>query len=214
MKTENIVFDIGNVLMKYDPFAMLERFSLTAEEKQLFIEKIFHSPLWLDADRGCGYRDVLFYEEVKKLPLNLRSVFYALCAKYDFESGNMPVNEGVEDLLCELKNNGYKLYIISNMGLNFHVFSIKMPLFSYFDGTVVSCDHSVIKPDRKIFDIFFDKFSLDPASCLFIDDTCVNVEASEKAGMPAICYNALKQNVCELRELLAERGVRIEINPD
>ncbi len=210
MKTENIVFDIGNVLMKYDPSAMLDRFLLSAEEKQLFIDRIFRSPLWLDADRGCGYRDVLFDEEVKCLPVKLRKVFYALCAKYDFEIGNMPVNEGIEGLLQELKDNGYTLYIISNMGLNFHVFSIRMPLFSHFDGALVSCDCSVIKPDRRIFEKFFEKFSLEPSSCLFIDDTKVNVEASEDAGMPALLYNALESSTDDLRRMLAERGINIK----
>lgn len=209
MKTKNIVFDLGNVLMKYDTDAMLDSFSLTAEEKKVFNEKIFLDPLWKDADKGYGYRDVLFYETLQGLPERLRKVFYALCASYDFEMSNMPVNQGIEKLLSMLKDRGYKLYLLSNIGLNFHVFSIRMPMFSLFDGMFASCDYGLIKPQGEIFEAFFERFSLIPEECLFIDDTLENVDASKKAGMDAICYNGIHSDASRLYELLRSKEIDI-----
>lgn len=209
MKTKNLVFDFGNVIMKYDVDAMLTRFSLSEEEKALFKFKVFDDPKWKDCDRGFGYRDTVFYETLNEFPAKLREVFYSLVARYDFESEFMPYNNGIDELIKELKDNGYNLYLLSNIGLNFHVFNIKVPVFRLFDGLFPSCDYGIIKPEEDVYFTFFRRFSLVPEECLFIDDSIENVEASIKAGMPAVLYNAVTQDVSSLRKKLSECGIII-----
>ena len=159
MKTKNIVFDFGNVIMKYDVDEMLGLFKLSEDDKLMFRSLIFDSPLWKDGDRGYCNRDVIFGEALKKLPEHLREVFYSLVARYDFETEFMPFNEGIDELIKELKNSGYKLYLLSNIGLNFHIMSLKIPVFGIFDGLFPSCDYGVIKPEKKIYELFFERFS-------------------------------------------------------
>ncbi|MBR3767239.1 MAG: HAD-IA family hydrolase [Clostridia bacterium] len=195
--------------MKYDPDEMLSRFHLTDSEKEFFKQKIFSDPKWRDGDKGFGYRDVLFYDTVKELPEKLQKVFYSLSARYDFELMYMPYNDGIDELIAELKDNGYKIYLLSNIGLSFHYFNKKVPVFSLFDGCFPSCDYGLIKPEKEVYNTFFRRFSLVPEECLFIDDTMENVRASEKAGMPAVCYNAVLQDIAVLRKLLSARGIRI-----
>lgn len=209
MATKNIVFDFGNVIMKYDVDAMLGNFPLTDTEKQLFKEKIFDSPLWKDGDRGFGFRDVLFYDTVKELPEKLRDVFYALAARYDFESRYMSYNNGIEEMIRELKDNGYRIFLLSNIALSFHVLKSKVPAFGLFDGFFPSCDHGLIKPDKEVYNTFFRCFSLVPEECLFIDDSIDNVNASIEAGMPALLYNALYEDVLLLRKRLFENGITV-----
>lgn len=211
MKTKNIVFDFGNVIAKYDVEAMLDGFSLTEEEKTVFKKKVFDDPKWKDCDRGFGYRDTVFYETQKELPERLRRVFYGLTARYDFEARFMPFNEGIDDVIKELKDNGYKLYLLSNIGLNFHIFNMKMPVFRLFDGLFPSCDYGVIKPEKEVYEAFFRRFFLIPDECLFIDDSPENVDASIKAGMPAVIYNAMTENTASLRKKLYENGIVINL---
>ena len=207
MSIKNIVFDFGNVICKYDPSSMMESFSLSEEEKSLFSEKVFNSPLWKDADRGFSYRDVLFYDVLHKLPESLVRFFYACVARYDFEEKFMPLNPGIDKLIVALKQQGYKIYLLSNIGLNIHYLCLKLPVLSLFDGKFVSCDCGLIKPENAVYQAFFEKFSLAPEECVFIDDSYENVSASEKAGMRAFTYNALEEDVASLCDKLKNFGI-------
>ncbi len=189
---------------------MLKRFSLTTEEENLFISLIFENPLWKDADRGFGYRDVLFYDTLKELPEKLRKVFYASVARYDFEERFMPYNEGIEELIFSLKRNGYNIYLLSNIGFGFHIFNMKMPVFKHFDGMFGTCDCGHIKPEREVFDAFCSRFGLVPAECIFIDDSTENIKAGIEAGFTAFTYNALNEDICALREKLVSYGINAD----
>lgn len=211
MSVKNIVFDFGNVIGIYDPERILERFSLTREEKELFIKEIFEAPLWKAADRGCSYRDVLFYEKIKELPERLRNVFFSLVARYDFEAAFMPQADGIEELIRELKSEGYGIYLLSNIGLGFHVLRLKRSVFSFFDGTFATCDCGLLKPEKEVYEAFFERFSLTPSECLFIDDSTENVKAGINAGMSAFTYNALYEDIACLRKRLREYGINADI---
>lgn len=209
MCIKNIVFDFGNVIRLYDTDEMLNRFSLSDSEKDIFNEKIFNSPKWTDCDRGYGYKDVVFAEEVGEFSENLRNVFYSLVARYDFEIKFMNENSGIYNLISELKNRGYHVYLLSNIGLGFHVFYREMPIFRLFDGVLPSCDYGVTKPDKRIFQVLFDKFSLKPEECLFVDDNPSNIKSSIDCNMDAICYNALNESIKVLEEHFREKGINI-----
>lgn len=209
MAVKNIVFDFGNVIMKYDVDAMLDRFSLSSEEKEFFKEKIFSDEKWRDGDRGYGFRDVLFAETVNEFPVKLRQVFYNLVARYDFELRFMDYNNGIENLISELKQNGYRIYLLSNIGLNFHYFKNKVNVFSLFDGFFASCDYGVLKPEKAVYEEFFRKFLLAPSECLFIDDSIENVNSSRESGMDAFMYNAIFEDVSVLRSRLQDKGILI-----
>lgn len=211
MSIKNIVFDFGNVIGIYDPERILERFSLTREEKELFIKEIFEDPLWKEADRGCSYRDVLFYERVKELPERLRSVFFSSVARYDFEDSFMPQKDGIEELISELKNKGYGIYLLSNIGLGFHVLQLKRSVFRLFDGKFATCDCGLLKPEKEVYEAFFEKFSLTAQECLFVDDSAENVKAGINAGMSAFTYNALYEDISCLRKSLREYGINADI---
>lgn len=209
MTVKNIVFDLGNVIMKYDVDAMLERFSLTFDEKELFKSRIFFDEKWKDGDRGFSFRDVLFYDTVKEFSPKMKQVFYSLVARYDFELEFMEFNKGIDDIIAELKQNGYSIYLLSNFGLNFHFLRNKVPVFSLFDGFFASCDYGIIKPEKEIYEEFFRKFSLNPSECLFIDDSKENTVASCANGMDAFMYNALFEDTDVLRSRLQSRGINI-----
>lgn len=198
-------------MLKFDPNSMLDKFSLSPEDKAIFIKEIFLSSLWRDCDRGCGYRDTTLLPAKEKLPKRLHKTFYSLCCRYDMELVFMPETEGIKELISELKKNGYKLYLLSNVGLSFHVFNKKIDVLSYFDGMFPSCDYGLLKPEKEIYEAFFRRFLLLPDECLFIDDTPENIEGSINAGMPAISFNASEENTDILRKRLISMGVDISV---
>lgn len=211
MAIKNIVFDFGNVIRKYDVEYMLSCFSLDEEEKRLFREKIFDSPLWANSDRGFGYRDVIFADTVSELPCRLRQIFYSLVAGYDFELKFMPEVEGIYEIISLLKSKGYGIYLLSNIGLNIHCIKNKLPVFRFFDGFLTSCDYGLLKPEKGIYEALFDRFGLLPEECLFIDDSPLNVEGSRACSMDAILFNAIDESAEALINKLREKGISISI---
>lgn len=207
----NIVFDLGNVILRYDPEAMLLQYTNDPDEINECIRTVFMSPEWRACDRGDGFREEVLPPCMEKLPPKLRAWCEEICYRQDLELSYPPI-DGMEELIAELKENGYGIYLLSNVAKTFPILRDARSVFNYFDGTFASSDFHMLKPDPEIFETFFRHFGLVPDECIFIDDTRANCEGSEKAGMKAVCFNGGRQSADELRGLLAERGIRIKHN--
>lgn len=85
-------------------------------------------------------------------------------------------------LIEKLKESGYRLYVLSNMSLEFIEFLHTKEVYRHFDGEVVSCYEHVVKPDAKIYKLLAERYNLNEAETLFIDDRAKNVEAAQKIG--------------------------------
>ena len=88
-----------------------------------------------------------------------------------------------ESLIHDLKAAGYRLYVLSNMSREYIDFLRQTDVYRYFDGDVVSCEEHVVKPMSRIYDILLDRFALEPAETLFIDDRKENTIAAEAKGI-------------------------------
>ena len=109
------------------------------------------------------------------------------------------------DLLKELKSMGYGIYGLTNwsaekIGYAFANYSF----FSLFDGIVVSGVEKVVKPDRKIYEILLERYSLKPGECVFIDDNQDNVDMAKVLGINAIRFDNIG-NVKEHLETLLNK---------
>jgi putative hydrolase of the HAD superfamily len=90
-------------------------------------------------------------------------------------------------LLPKLKKQGFKLYFLSNFPIDiFEEIKTGYYFFKYFDGGVISSEVKFSKPDRRIYEILIEKYSLIPEECLFIDDIELNVKAAEATGMKGL----------------------------
>jgi len=78
---------------------------------------------------------------------------------------------------------------------------------SLFDGFVASSDYNVIKPEKEIYNILYEKFSLKPEECIFIDDVQKNIDGAIATGMDGHCYSHGKLEI--LKADLREKGVKI-----
>lgn len=91
--------------------------------------------------------------------------------------------DGAKELVEELKNNGYKVYLLSNASINQKNYWSSVPGSEFFDGVLVSSFIKIIKPQPEIYEYLLNKYNLKREECVFIDDSTQNVEASEYVGM-------------------------------
>ena len=196
MSIKNIVFDLGRVLIKFEPKEYIEQ-NVTEEKREDFYNGIFGSTEWLMLDRGTlSYEDAkkIFKERVPGADKQIDRLF-----DVDLFEILQPIEENVK-LLPKLKEK-YNLYILSNFHQPAfeHIFK-KYDFFRLFDGHTVSCYYYLLKPEKEIYDTLIDKFNLIPEETVFIDDTKVNIDACEKEGIRGIHlpdYTELKQKLEE-----------------
>ena len=196
MSIKNIVFDLGRVLIKFEPKKYTEQ-NIPEEKRETFYNGVFGSDEWQMLDRGT-----LSYEDAKKIfKKRIPGVDEQIDRLFDVDLFEIlqPIEENVK-LLPELKEK-YNLYILSNFHQPAfeHIFK-KYDFFRLFDGHTVSCYYYLLKPEKEIYDTLIEKFNLIPEETVFIDDTKVNIEACEKEGIRGIHlpdYTELEQKLEE-----------------
>lgn len=196
---KNIVFDMGNVLVRFDPELFINRYSVSERDKKFLRDEVFHSVEWVMMDRGSMDEATAESRILPRLPEQLRSVARELIEKWD--EPILPV-DGMLELLQTLKQNGYRLYLLSNAAARQHKYWVRADASKLMDGTLISADVKLLKPDPKIYRAFLKKYELKPEECVFIDDTPINVEGALYENMAGVVFNmdidVLKRSLCAL----------------
>ncbi len=177
---KNIVLDMGNVLMDYNPKIPLDLFFESDEDKALILKELFNGPEWIKGDLGEIKNEERYYGVSTRVPKRLHDQLkqcvdgWTVCMK--------PINEAKE-FVQYVKDKGYKIYVLSNACNAFYEYFPRFHQLNYFDGIVVSSDIHMVKPDLKIYQYFLDKYDLSANECLFVDDRKENIEAALQLGM-------------------------------
>lgn len=193
----NIIFDMGNVLVNYEPKEYIGQFA-DDQDIEILYNIIFNSIEWLQLDRGSISEEdakSIFYS---KLPRRLHPAIYEILENWH---ENLHEKNEMFYLVKQLKSCGYNIYLLSNTSKRFYHYSKKIPALRYFDGTIISADELLLKPDLAIYKRLLDKYDLKPEQCFFIDDHVPNVEAAVFLGMRGFVY---KNNIKNLRYELAK----------
>lgn len=193
---KNVVFDLGRVVFAQDPAKS------TAEFKQFF-SYVSLTPMpqfWVDYDMG-----VLSIDQVAAELAAYRGVETSFARKMiQIAIGKQETIAPTAALIADLKQAGYRLYVLSNMSREFIDFLREQEVYANFDGDVVSCEVGVVKPMPEIYDLLLERFSLEPAETIFIDDRRENIDAAEAKGIQAFHFDRNDYaGSCErLREIL------------
>jgi putative hydrolase of the HAD superfamily len=194
-----IIFDLGNVLFSWQPAKYLEENGFATKNRELILKDVFGSPEWLLLDNGDITLDEAIKRITRKSPLKkdeIRAVF-DLRTKILF-----PLDYNTK-LLPGLKKQGFRLYFLSNFPDDiFDEVSRKNTFFRFFDGGEISARARSSKPDEKIFRFLIDRYSLEAAECLFIDDSHHNTGSAEMLGMKVIHLEDPESLKNRLEELL------------
>ncbi|MCR5523007.1 MAG: HAD family phosphatase [Clostridia bacterium] len=200
---ENIVFDMGGVLINYDPEGTIYGI-FDKEVADIALKEIFRNRLWNEKDRGTVTPDEIMERVRDKIPPRAYDKVSEIT--HNLYPYMKPFEETCR-LVRELKRNGYGIFLLSNASDDFFENKWRIPALEYFDGYLISADYKLLKPEPEIYSVFFEKFNLNPSECFFIDDMPANVEGSEKAGMKAYCFN--HKDFALLRNALRENGINI-----
>ena len=200
---KNILFDMGNVLIRWEPDKIIERRHLSQEDADILMKELFRSVEWVQLDRGVLDDDRLLEKVLPRLPEHLHEAAADIVKHWD--EPEIPMIDGMEDLVRELSNNGYGLYLLSNASVRHPEYWPKLPVAEYFgDRLLISAFINHIKPEKEYFETALSKFDLIPSECIFIDDSPLNVEAAINAGINGIVFH---QDAEHLRKKLKEFGV-------
>jgi epoxide hydrolase-like predicted phosphatase len=194
----NIIFDIGRVLLEFNPKNyLLEKYKDELLSEELHAA-VFGSPEWIELDRGSITNEEaieIFSERYKG-----RETYIAEIMK-DWHNLLMPI-EGTVKLLEQLKQKGYKIILLSNFHLKaFEIIYERYPFFKLADEMVISARINLIKPYREIYEHLLSSLNLKAEECLFIDDTLANIEGAEKLGINSILFENPKQLETDLKKL-------------
>ncbi len=197
---KNIIFDLGEVLIKGKSASVLDKMSLSDEEYRI-LYKFFED--WDNLDLGIEtleekYSKCNFNEEIDKKYKNI------LLSYYQMREFNM----NMFSLAQILKTKGYKLFILSDNNAKPVRYYHSIKLFDIFDGWIISSDYHAVKKDGKLFEIMLDEYNLKPEECYFIDDNQENVTAAKKYGITGYVYNE-KENIDYLYKNMRENGINI-----
>lgn len=175
---------MGGVLIEYNPRkSMLKYFP--EEDAERVLATLFETNYWSEWDRGAASAE----ETVRKVNSVLPERMHSLMEKIILNWGDeMPYKPDTYELVKDLKKAGAKIYLLSNVPQYFYEFRKTVPAFDYFDGFVISSDYLMTKPDPGLYRVLFDKFSLDPRECIFIDDMQKNIDAAVALGMEGYCF--------------------------
>ncbi len=198
---KNIVFDMGNVLLRFEPELFLDRWTHDEQDRALLRREVFRSVEWAMMDRGTLDEPEAEARILPRLPERLHKAAKGLIEQWD--EPMLPV-EGMLELVQGLKAAGYRTYLLSNASHRQHIYSQKCEAIGLLDGKLISADVQLVKPDPQIYRIFLDRFGLKANECVFIDDTPINVEGAVHEGMEGIVFHL---DAAELRQKLAALGV-------
>lgn len=200
----HIIFDMGNVLLRFDPELFLDRIGAAGADRELLLREIFRSDDWLGLDRGDHDEPQAAEKMCARLPEHLHETARRLVCHWD--EPLVPV-EGMEALVSELKAAGYGIWLLSNASRRQRVYWSRLPVHRYFDDTLISADERLLKPHRAIYDRCLEKFGLEAEECFFIDDSAANIAGAAKRGIRGYEFHF---DVPALRRALQAAGVAVK----
>lgn len=193
-----VVFDVGNVLIRWDPQIVYREMIPDDEKRAWFMQNVCTAAWNLEQDRGRSW------EEAVALLVASHPEWENQIRAYD-ERWHEAVPGIIEDsvaVLEELKGRGEKVYAITNFSREkWAECLIRFPFLQSFDGVVVSAHEGVIKPDPEIYEILLQRYGLVAPDCIFIDDSARNIEAARGVGMKAVHFVEPIDLRSELRKL-------------
>ena len=196
---KTIIFDIGNVLMKFDYMPYVKRLLEDDEAVYRVNGAIWRSGYWNELDRGGDVTELFslmlaadpeYQDEIRLTFENVGQCMFRM--------------EYAIPWIQALKARGYQVLFLSNYSR--YIMDAKpevLDFLPYMDGGVFSCDVRLVKPDPAIYQTICEKYALVPGECVFLDDNAANVQAARAFGINAILFTDYERANAELETILS-----------
>jgi 2-haloacid dehalogenase len=198
---ETVIFDLGGVLIDWDPRYLYRKIFKTEEEINWFLNNICTSE-WNDQqDAGRSFEEAV-RELAKKHP-EWESAITAWYGRWQ-ETIKGPVHETVDILRSIKQSDKYRLYALTNWSAETFPWALdNFEFLHWFEGIVVSGVEKTRKPFPEFYHILFNRYQIDPVKAIFIDDNLKNIEAAKTLGLNTIHF----QNPTQVKHELIVRGL-------
>lgn len=196
---KNIIFDMGNVIIDFNPKEIVNNYTKNNEDKKILLDIVFYGQEWLDLDRGTLELPDAIKQIREKLPINLKDTGEKILKTW---TEYISEDDKMKNLMKDLKKKGYNTYILSNAPYNMFKYLSNSEIPSLVDGMVISCEEKTSKPEEEIYNRLFTRFNLKPEESFFIDDREPNIKASKKLGMDGHIYdmNNIEDLISDLKK--------------
>ena len=201
---KNIIFDLGDVIVDYNPENYLKQFNLQNEEIKFLKKEIFGGIEWNKADRG----------EFN----NIKDLVPSLCIRIPKYKDIIPkiltdnyadaqtIRKSEENWFFELYSSGFKMFIFSNTPkYAIEYLKKKTEIFNLIEGDMYSFEEGILKPDKQIYIKLLKKYNLIPIETVFIDDNPNNIKTANELGIHGIVFKNLEQSKKELEEIIKKK---------
>lgn len=199
---KNVIFDIGNVILNFDLNYILPKFTENSDEQDFIVDNIINSPEWLGyslIDTGYITKEnaiAIVQDRTNHKNDNLIESFWNNYNNYSL------VDNRVIELIKNLKLQGYRIYLLSNINEHTFINVEKSGLFDIVDGYVLSYKEHQVKPYVAIYETLLNRYELMASECLFIDDNEKNIKAAQELGF--ITRKVLSDNYESVLESISE----------
>ena len=195
-----IVFDLGGVLIDWNPRHLYRELFEDEAIMEWFLAEVCHTAWNEEQDRGRAFA-VAIEEAAARHPEH-RPLIEAYFERWaEMMAGEI---EGAVAILEALRAAGLELHALTNWSAEtFPHARERFAFLEWFQSILVSADVGVVKPDPAIFQLLLERIGRTPAECIYIDDNPRNVTAAQRLGFDAIAF----QSAAQLREALGQRGL-------
>lgn len=199
-RVDVVVFDLGGVLIDWDPRHLYRKLIPDDERRESFLAEVCSLEWNARMDRGIPFATAVKNKQAEHPEWSDEIAAYF--ERWPEMLGG-PI-EGTVSILDELHEAGVPLYALTNWSAEtFPYARSRFPFLETFKDIVVSGEERLAKPEVEFYCLLLDRHRLVPEQTLFIDDREKNVQAARLAGMQAITFD----NAAGLRRELVERGV-------
>lgn len=193
----NIIFDIGGVLLDYNPKTYLDKLNIEEGKRNELNDIIFHNQKWKDCLNGFITNSELI-EYLIKENLKYKNEIEQILSKNNLKYMLPPKQEMIE-YYKTLKQKEYKIYLCSNITEDtYNYIKDSFEIIQVADGGVFSCFENISKPNVGIYQKLIEKYNLDVEKSILIDDTKINIISANDIGLNGILFN----NIEDIKKIL------------
>lgn len=189
---KNVIFDIGNVLIRWEPLKMCEEICRDEDTAEKLCRSTYLSDKWPMLDAGTLDISSAIELSVKELGEEYRG--YIAAAYNDFVSLAPEHADGM-NLARRLKEEGYNLYLASNFNERVYALAKRLSLFDLFSGYIFSFEEKIMKPNPEFFVRLCNRYGLKYEECAFIDDLPQNVDGARSLGIRGFVYTSNAEEI-------------------
>jgi 2-haloacid dehalogenase len=188
VKRDTVVFDLGGVLIDWDPRYLYRKiFQNRQADMDFFLSQVCHQQWNELQDAGRSFAEAI-QERSQKFPAYQEQI-EAYYQRWDEMLGGEV--DGVAAILQEIQSRGYPTYALSNWSAEtFHHAQKRFDFLRTFESMVISGRINMIKPHPQIYHHLLQKYALKASQCVFIDDNKANIQAAQEIGFEAIHFTS------------------------